>query len=190
MIYPQEMIVNGHIYKIDTNYQTALACYRAINDKDISDTERALAIITLLLGKDVPVEDWVECAKKCAIYLRCGKEDNDNVEEADMDYFQDESVIRTSIRQCYHINLNVEKDIHWWEYNELIEGLTEETELSKIREIRNYDLSKEKDPKIRERIQKAKDKYKLRRDVKEKTLTTEQEKNIDNFYKLMGIERE
>lgn len=184
MIYPTKMEVNGTIYDIDTNYKTALACFKAINDNNIKDLERAIVVVSLLLGENVPLEDTKEALGKCALYLRCGKDENPNIDEIDMDYFQDEAKIRTSIRQCYHINLNTEKDIHWWEYNELIEGLTEETLLSKVREIRTYDLSKEKDPKIRKKIQDAKNFYALAKE--EKPMTEEEQKNIEQFYKLTG----
>lgn len=180
MEYPTKIEVNGRTYNIDTSYKTALACFKAINDNELKDIERGLVVVTLLLGKNVPTEDLSEALQKCGIYLRCGKQENVDIEDVDIDYFQDESVIRTSIRQCYHENLN-EKDYHWWEYNELIEGLTEETLLSKIREIRNYDLSKEKDPRIREKIKKAKDFYEIKK--QETPLTDEQKRNIENFLK-------
>jgi len=183
-MYPTQMEVNGVIYDIDTNYKTALQCFQAINDKELEEHERAIVVVALLLGYDVPLEDTQEALEKCAIYLRCGKTKNPSNKEIDMDYFQDEAKIRTSIRQCYHLNLNIEKDIHWWEYNELIEGLTEETLLNKVREIRTYDLSKEKDPKIRKQIQDAKDFYALEKE--EVPMTEEEKKNIEQFYKLTG----
>ena len=188
MIYPTKMEVNGVVYDIDTNYKTALRCYKAINDGTLSDTERAIVVVALLLGENVPLEDTQEALKKCAVYLRCGREENPKDSEIDMDYFQDEKAIRTSIRQCYHINLNEEENIHWWEYNELIEGLTEETLLSRIREIRNWDLSQEKDPKTRERIRKAKEQLALKKN--EVVMTDEEKKNIEDFYKVAGINKE
>lgn len=188
MIYPTKMEINGISYDINTDYRVALECFEAINDSELKDIERALAVVCLLLGNNVPLEDTKEAIEKCAIYLRCGKDKNPSNKEIDMDYFQDESAIRTSIRQCYHINLNTEENMHWWEYNELIEGLTEETLLSKIREIRNYDLSKEKDPKIRKRIQDAKDFYALKKE--EQPMTDEERKNIEEFYKLANIPME
>lgn len=187
-MYPTKIEVNGNVYNINTDYRVALDCFKAINDDKINDTERALAVITLLLGIDVDSKDYEGCLEKCAIYLRCGKQENDNIEEADMDYLQDEKIIKTSIRQCYHINLNNEK-MHWWEYNELIEGLTEETLLNKIREIRNYDLSEEKDEKRRRDIERAKKQVKIKRHNKTNNLTQKQKENIENFYKLTGIER-
>ena len=184
-MYPEEIEANGHIYKINTDYRVALACFKAINDDDINDTERAVAIITLLLGKDVQYKDYQVCLQKCAIYLRCGKEENDNPEEADMDYLQDEEIIRTSIRQCYHENIN-ERKIHWWEYNEMIEGLTEETALSKIRELRNYDLSDETDSKIKNQIQKAKNQVALKKKIPQKEFTEEEIKNMEEFDRLIN----
>jgi len=182
MIYPTKMEVNGKVYDIDTNYKTALSCFKAINDGELKDLERAIVVVSLLLGNDVPLEDTQEALQKCAIYLRCGREENPSTDEIDMDYFQDERAIRTSIRQCYHINLNTEENIHWWEYNELIEGLTEETLLSKIREIRNWDLSQEKDNKIREKIRKAKEQVALKK--QDSAFTDEEKENIENFKKI------
>ena len=183
-MYPTKMEVNGKTYQINTDYQVALQCFKAINDDTINDTERALAVVTLLLGKDVPIEDITIALEKCAIYLRCGKKENANKDEIDMDYFQDETAIKTSIRQCYHINLNKEQNVHWWEYNELIEGLTEETLLSKIREIRNYNVNEEMDSKTKKKIMEAKEFYALK---KEKKLTKEQEASMNNLNKLLGL---
>ena len=53
-MYPEYMEIDGKDYKINTDYRVALACFRAINDDEINDTERSLAIITLLLGEDFP----------------------------------------------------------------------------------------------------------------------------------------
>lgn len=184
-MYPTKMEVNGKIYNIDTDYRTALSCFEAINDTEIKDIERAIAVVTLLLGKEVPLDDIKEALSKCAVYLRCGKEENPNLEDIDMDYFQDATAIKTSIRQCYHLDLNKEKNVHWWEYNELIEGLTEETLLSKIREIRTYDLSQETDRKRREQIKKAKDFYALKKT--EVKLTEEQEESMNKLNEIIGL---
>lgn len=187
MYYPNQIEANGNIYQINTDYRVALSCFRAIYDDEINDTERALAVITLLLGKNVYPDDYEQCLEKCAVFLRCGKTQNDNIEEADMDYLQDEKITKTSIRQCYHLNLNNVEHLHWYEYNELIEGLTEESLLNKIRELRTYDLSDEKDEKRKNKIEKAKQQVVLHH--KKQKLTEEQVKSIDKFLELTGIER-
>lgn len=186
-MYPTKMEINNHIYNIDTDYKTALACFEAINDETITDIERGVAVVTLLLGKGVPLEDMQEALNKCAWYLRCGNDANPKQDEIDMDYFEDEKYIRTSIRQCYHIDINKEKNVHWWEYNELIEGLTEETLLSRIREIRTYDLREIQDAKDREKMRKAKEQVQLKRYRKDLHLTDEQEASMEALNKIIGI---
>lgn len=180
MIYPTKMEANGHIYPINTDYRVALACFRAINDSEISDIERFYAIEVLLLGEDVFQEDEDVLRDKLAVYLRCGKEENTNQDEIDSDYIQDEEITRTSIRQCYHINLNEMPYLHWYEYNELISGLTSESVLNKIRELRGYDETKIDNPKERDRIHKAKESVALK--SKESKYTQEELDIINSIY--------
>ena len=52
------------------------------------------------------------------------------------------------------MDLNAVK-MHWWQFCELIQGLTEHCVLSRIREIRNYDLAEIKDSKSRIKMAKA-----------------------------------
>lgn len=177
-MYPTKMEANGHIYPINTDYRVALACFKALEDTEITDLERFYAIETLLLGSDVLEEDEEILQKKIAIYLRCGKEENIEEEERDFDYLQDEENTRTSIRQCYHINLNEVSYMHWYEYNELISGLTEETLISKIRDLRSYDLSEEKDEKRRNKIIKVQERVAL----KEIHIKTKEEEELDKFW--------
>lgn len=180
-MYPQFIEVNGNKYKINTDYKIALACFEAINDVEISDSERFYAVLCLLLGTNVKEEDESEAFKKCELYLRCGKEQNPSEEEVDMDYEQDRAYINTSFRSCYNIDLKKE-NLHWWEYNEMIEGFDEQSIMSKIRYIRNIDLDDIKDDKERNEIIKQKERVELKQ--KEKPISKE-EKDADDFFKKM-----
>ena len=182
-MYPTKMEANGHIYDINTDYRIALACFKAINDIEINDIERFYAIETMLLGNNVLEEDEQILHDKIAKYLRCGKDENVSEEERDFDYLQDEEATRTSIRQCYHLNLNEMSYIHWYEYNELISGLTSESLLNKIRDLRSYDLSEISDEKRKQKIIEAQQRVAL----KEEHIKTKEEKEIDEFWnKIVG----
>jgi hypothetical protein len=178
MIYPTKMEANGHIYPINTDYRYALACFRAINDCSITQRERYYAVQTILLGEDVLEEDEPILQKKIETYLRCGKEENTSIDEIDMDYFQDESLIRTSIKQVYHGLDIIKENIHWWEYNELISGLTEDSILNRVRDLRSYDISEETDEKRRRKIIEAQERVTLKINVPE----TEEKKEMDEFW--------
>lgn len=177
-MYPEYIEVNSNQYKINTDYKVALSCFRAINDDEISDLERAYAVLVLLLGKNVKQEDEEEALKKCAIYLRCGKEQNDELEEPDFDFEQDVGYITASFRSDYSIDLTKE-DMHWYLYNELIEGLTSNCILSKIRELRNFNTDDIQNEKEKEKIIKAKERVALK-----KKITKEEQEEIDEFNSL------
>lgn len=183
-MYPTKMEANGHIYPINTDYRVALACFRALEDNEITSLERFYAVETLLLGSNVLEEDEEILQEKIAIYLRCGKTENTDESEIDFDYLQDEVKVRISIRQCYN-NLDINKldYLHWYEYNDLISGLTEETLISKIRDLRSFDLNEEKDEKRRIKIFKAQQRVAL----EDKHIKTEEEKELDKFWdKITG----
>lgn len=177
-MYPTKIEVNGNIYNINTDYRVALACFEAINDEKLCDKERFYVILCLLLGTDVKYQDEYQAYLKCEKYLRCGKDKNQGEDEIDMDYEQDKGYINTSFRSCYKIDIKNE-NLHWWEYNEMIEGLSEDTILSKVRQIRNIDLSEIKDEKEKQKIIKAKDQVALKEKPKVKS---DEHKAIDEMF--------
>lgn len=166
MKYPQYAEIDGVKYKINTDYRVALACLNAINDEEITDIERAIVVIALLFGEDVEIPNMEEALKKASYYLCCGnsakKHEN---KEIVMDFNQDEEYIRTSIRTDYGINMNEIEYMHWWEYNELIHGLTEKCILSKVINIRTMDESDYKDAKTLGKIRKAKESVALKKKI-------------------------
>ncbi len=186
MSYPTKMEANGHIYNINTDYRVALACLRVISDVSITDLERFYACESLLLGYDVLSQDEYILKTKIKEYLMCGREESSDNSEIDMDYFQDEKYIRTSIKQVYH-GLDILKldYLHWYEFNELIEGLTTDSVLERIRELRTYDVSNISDEKEKQRIIKAKEKVALKKPKKE--LTKSQKESVKKFYELTKI---
>lgn len=179
-MYPTKMEANGRIYEINTDYRVALACFKALYDVELSDVERYYAIEGLLLGTNVNEDDSAILKGKIEKYLSCERKETDikTEEERSYDYVQDEVLTKTSIRQCYHINLNEISYMHWYEYNELIEGLTDDCVINKIREIRTTDVGKIDDQKQKDRILELQERYAIKVEHKK----TEEEKEIDEFW--------
>lgn len=175
--YPTKMEANGHIYPINTDYRVALQCIKVYKDNTLSGIEKYFAIEYLLLGENVELEDCEILKDKIDKYLRCGKEGNDSEDTITYDYIQDETLTKTSIRQCYHINLN-EMQMHWYEYNELISGLTEEAVINKYREIRGKNPQEIKDEKERAKLIELQNKIA----IKDTHIKTEEEKKLDDFW--------
>lgn len=183
-MYPEYAEINGKKYKIDTSFETALKCFEIANDKTITDYEKVNAIVYLLFDF-IPKKNIVLFFKKAIIYLQCGQDtETQNSKKHDMDFIQDRKYINSSFMSDYHIDLSKEK-LHFWQFIELIEGLSENCSLNRIRDIRNFDLSKEKDSKKRNEIIEAKKRYALKSDKKE--ATKEQKASADEFYKNLKI---
>lgn len=179
-MYPEYAEIKGKKYKIDTNFETALKCFEVVNDKSITDFERANAVVYLLFDF-IPKKDFNLFLEKAIKYLQCGQDiETQNSKHKDMDFKQDRGYINSSFMSCYHIDLSKEK-LHFWQFIEDLEGLNENCALSTIREIRNFDLSKEKDPKRKNEIMEAKKRYALKSEKKE--ATKEQMESANEFYK-------
>ena len=194
--YPEYIKVENKKYKINTDFRVSIECQDIATNETISDYERALAIIYKLFGDEginTPehYEKLLELATK---YLSCGKEiDNKSNEEPDMDFVQDIDYIEASFMSDYGIDL-ANTEMHWWKFYNLINGLSNSEMgnccvLNRVRNLRTYDTKDIKDPKELEKIKKAKQQVALKKRVVKKNLTTEQQKNIDNFYKMTGITR-
>ena len=190
---PEYVEVNGHTYKINTDFRYAIRCNEIAQDENIGDFERALGIICTLYGEDglKYQEDYEKLLKMAQKYLSCGKELEDTKEEPDMDFIQDYSYIKTSFRSDYGMNLDKE-NIHWWEFMDLMNGLSNSElgnccVLNRVRNLRNFDVSQIKDLKEKEKITKAKEQVALKKKEKEVKLTEEQQRSVDDFYKALGF---
>ena len=196
MEYPKYVKVNDKKYEINTDFRIAIECNRIAEDTSIGDFERALAIIYKLFGDEgINAQDDYERLLELAIkYLSCGKEvSGSSSEESDMDFIEDMDYIEASFMSDYGIDLPSE-EMHWWKFMKLMNGLSNSEMgnccvLNRIRNLRNFDTKDIKDQKEKERIEKAKKQVALKKRVVKKNLTTEQQKNIDNFYKMTGITR-
>ena len=181
MKYPTKARINGVEYELNTDYSTGIECMEISKDPDITDYERALAIIFKIFGF-IPEENCDAFLKFAVEFLQCGKkyEDDARVVE-DFDLVYDNDYIVASFESDYHINLEIESNMHWWRFCQLLNGLTETSIFNRVREIRNYDLSEISDPKFKRKMEDAKKAVALpvRR-------TKEEQRAIDEFEALFN----
>lgn len=180
--YPQFAQVKGKKYKINTDFKVALECDK-VSKSNVSEEERAMAIIYLLYGDEglENSQDWNDLLIIALKYLNCGKEKQEEVEEeqeVDMDFEQDWEYIRTSFFYDYNVKLEQGTYMHWWEFYNLLCGLSDKCILNRVRFVRNFDISQIKDSKEKEKWIKQKEQVALK---KEKTKTSE-EKRLDDLF--------
>lgn len=179
MILPTKAEVNGKIYDINTDYKVAIQCYHILEDDTITDEERCLAIIYKIFGF-VPENNVELFLEKCIKFLEGGSNyKNDDCNSApDMDFDYDEAYIEASFMSDYGIDLSTKK-LHFWKFIALLEGLTSDCVLSRVREIRGYDLNDITDHKQRQKMEQAKMALALPH-----KRTAEEQKAVDEFEAL------
>lgn len=177
---PEYAKVGDKKYKINTDYRIAIECDKIGKDNSIDDYERCLAIIYKLYGDEglYNPQDHQKLLEIAQKYLKCGKESNGSTNgEPDMDYNQDFSLIHASFMVDYRIDLKKEK-MHFWDFMSLLNGLTDKCVLSRVREIRNMDLSDIKDQKYKNDIIKLKKQFALKKENATRQFTSEELENM------------
>lgn len=194
MKYPEYAKVGDKKYKINTDFRVALECSKISQDTTIGNTERTLAIIYKLFGKEgLDATNDYEALKDIAIkYLNCGKELPNGNDKPDMDYEEDEGYIRSSFQYDYKYDPYEQEYCHWFKFFNDLNNLSNSEMgdccvLNRVRNLRNYDLSKTKDPKEREKIRKAKENVALKRYKKEVKLTQEQLESMNKLNQIIGL---
>lgn len=186
--YPEFAEIDGELYKINTDYTYALQCFKIIDDNSISDVERAIAVVSVLFGQENEKGDIINIPKninvaleKAAIFLSCGKESKSITDaKKDMDFDYDKEFIYASFISDYKIDLE-NTNMHFWKFCNLISGLTEDSILNRVRDLRNTNLSDYTDPKTRNRIQEAMERVALPTEYDKEDLEA-----LENFNKLLG----
>lgn len=184
---PKFTMVNGNKYEINTDFRVALKCEKIAQDINIDDTERALAIIYLLFGEKglTNKNDWEKLIKIVTKFLSCGNKKTDfDKDDIDMDYIQDEKYIKVSFLQEYGIDLS-KVPLHWWDFFDMLNGLSDKTVLSRVREIRNFDIKDIKDTKEREKWIKAKKQVALEKETKKPN--EQQIQNMKDILSALGL---
>ena len=175
--YPEYIEIGSKKYKINTDFRLALRCDEIYRDESIGNTEKNMAIIYILLGSEA-LSDRINYDKildLLAKYLTCNKDINNVIEkEPSMNYKQDEGYIKASFMSDYGIDLDA-IDMHWWQFYDLLQGLTDNSVLSRVRTIREEPLSDKKGKELQKWID-------AKKSVELKKEKTQKEKELDKYW--------
>jgi len=181
---PEYIKIGDKKYKINTDYRTILKINKISCDNTIKDYERIVAIMYLFYGEDMMNNPDFEKLVYAMYDFMKGRPSSmkpigDEKQEIDMDYDYDMGLIIASMKSEYGIDITKEK-IHWWSFFDYLNGLSTDCILNRVREIRSKDLSKIKDKEERDEYERLQKIWSL---DKKKTMTAEQKKSVEEFYK-------
>lgn len=180
---PNEITVNKKTYKIDMSFNNILLIIDMMKDKKMSDLYKIITGLKMLFIEEpqLPLDEKVELWHKSF-----GTLVSDYKKEPDWQYdikgnkipvyreekeqtlclSQDAELIYASFLQDYGIDLFEEQGkMHWYKFLALINGLSENTTLKKVIQIRQMPLPSGKgSQKHRAEIEKLKKHYAIKKD--------------------------
>lgn len=111
---PKSITIDGADYKINTNFRDVLQTVQALNDKDLTDSEK-IEILIHNIYDEIP-SDIEKAIKEAISFLRCGKEIDDNKEAENLcDFDKDADYIYQAMLKK-GIDLDTHDDLHWWTF--------------------------------------------------------------------------
>lgn len=177
---PEKVKVDGESYGIVTDFREWIKFVDMFEDTEITPQEKALA------GMCWYTDDYPGNTKNAMsalvdfLLLKGLQEEHPETAESTMpgqnrtisarkapvfSYREDAAYVISGFQECYGIDLLSVDYIHWWRFNMLFQGLSEETEIMKRIGYRSIDLNSIKNKKERDRIRKIQSRIALHREV-------------------------
>jgi len=190
---------DGKLLKINTDFRVAIECDSIARNKNIGDFERALAIVYKLFGEDgLNYHNQTRLVELAMKYITLGKQQNsvktNSHDDFQLDFNKCRGLISSSFKFDYKYDPYEMEYLHWYDfYNDLENLSTSEFGncciLNRIVSLLNYDTSKVKEDKERQKLIEAKRELKKKYCiVEEKEMTEKQKESAKEFYKSIGIE--
>lgn len=126
---PTELTVGGKKYAIRSDFRVALNIIQAMNDPDLTDSEKCFVCLKCLYAdfESLPGENKQEAAEKAYWFIGGGDTPKSEHDVKTFDWEQDESIIFPAINKAAGYETRAVKYLHWWSFlglfGEIGEGL-------------------------------------------------------------------
>lgn len=167
---------------IDSDYQTGIQMFWALEDEELTDEERIFFAGRLLFGKNMP-KDMNKVVEAINWFLggwNTDKLPKGKTEKPVMDYQADQWRIWVAFLRQYNINVN-RKKLHFWEFMALLRNL-EECSFTRVIDIRTKVLDAKMSKEEQKYYREQKKIYEL--ESKPKEYTEKEASDIDEFDRL------
>lgn len=170
-----ELIWHNHKYELDLAFDTVLLFIQLQQDKELDDIDKWEQSLELFFGKQKLPNDPDFYAKAFKMIDKIisdnpyGPQNKEDIEELQKestdtpkpyDYVRDAGAIYASFFAQYHIDLNKERGkMHWTVFKALLDGLSKDTYLKRIIEIRQENPDNYKDPSDKQALLDAQNYY-------------------------------
>ncbi|MGQ4573349.1 Gp15 family bacteriophage protein [Leuconostoc pseudomesenteroides] len=173
------VIINDERYTANLMFDNVMTLFEMMRDDEISEETRLSGAFILLFGRDFELE----VDKKISLFDDVFQQlINPDIDENDLydelgerlpsiagssektyDLFQDADAIYSSFMKDYGIDLIESRGkLHWYKFNALLNGLSEDTALMNIIQIRTWKPDKNDSSEHKAEMRKLQEQYKLK----------------------------
>ena len=116
---PTKIKVNNNIYDINYDFRTVILTLQALEDPELTHFEKLNILVNNIYKDDIPYEDYEEACKQASKFIDLGKDNNGTNKKSNVRIFsfeKDANYIFTGINLTHNIDLEKEKNLHWWKF--------------------------------------------------------------------------
>lgn len=164
-----DKIVSSRIpIEINTDFRIGILFELLMQDESLSKIAKTTQAINLYYKKPNEIQDLNKAIEDILWFYSCGKDEiagkskkEDNKSKQIYSYEFDAEYIYSAFLTQYGIDLQSVKQLHWWKFKAMFEGLKDDNKIVEIMSYRAIDLSKIKDKEEKARYKKLKKIYAL-----------------------------
>lgn len=125
---PTKIKVNDTIYDINYDYKNIIKIIMAFEDNELTESEKIFVLLKNLYKNEIKQEDMEEACLKAMKFIDCGKQHHVEKDETPRIYSfeQDANYIYSGIIQTHNVDLEKEKNMHWWKFMSLFMDMSSE----------------------------------------------------------------
>ena len=114
---PKSLEICGRAYSIRTDFRVALTIFQALEDPELDDREKQLAMLECLYDnpENIPDDSIGEALEKAAWFLDGGNMPKKNMQVKTLDWEQDESMIFSAVNKTAGREVRLGY-MHWWTF--------------------------------------------------------------------------
>ena len=122
---PTSVTIDGQVFPVRYDYRVVLDIFAALNDPDLNDQERVIAVLTMFYPDYKNLPNYEEAVKKLFWFLNAGEEQKDQRRRPKLvDWQQDyryiippvNRVLGTEVRSIPYDQSTNTGGLHWWTF--------------------------------------------------------------------------
>lgn len=115
---PTSIELSGREYDIRTDYRAILDIFKAIEDKELSEQEKAEIMLKILYidWQEIPQRDLQTALEKGREFIDCGISGEERKGVALMNWEKDSPIIAPAINKSAGMDVRSVKYMHWWTF--------------------------------------------------------------------------